>query len=191
GWTGVWQEAAMAADRVILLADEIVEPAVIASDPNRVLYPGFRVSAVVEARAGVHPSPMTGVWQRDTDFFNDYHRRSRERDGFLAWLEEWVLAPADHAAYLDKLGDRLDRPPPLPRNARAPPRPPAHPGAAAGRPRQLRRGVRHGLVDPRADDRRRGARDRRWRRRLRRHAAADHGLRCRAPDPRAQCRGTL
>src|SRR5262249_783206 len=76
GSTGVSQEAAMAADRVILLADEIVEPAVIASDPNRVLYPGFRVTAVVEARAGVHPSPMTGVWQRDTDFFNDYHRRS-------------------------------------------------------------------------------------------------------------------
>jgi glutaconate CoA-transferase subunit A len=109
GSTGVSQEAAMAAGRVILLAEEIVAPEVIASDPNRVLYPGFRVTAVVEARAGVHPSPMTGFWQRDTAFFDEYHRRSRDRDGFLDWLDEWVLRPADHAAYLARLGDRLDR----------------------------------------------------------------------------------
>ena len=108
GSTGVSQEAAMASKRVILLAEEIVPAEVIASDPNRVLYPGFAVSAVVECAAGVHPSPMTGVWQRDTEFFNEYHRRSRERDGFLDWLQEWVLGPADHAAYLAKLGARLD-----------------------------------------------------------------------------------
>ena len=109
GSTGVSQEAALASGRVILLAEEIVAPEVIASDPNRVLYPGFRVSAVVEARAGAHPSPMTGVWRRDTDFFTEYHRRSRDRDGFLRWLEEWVIGPADHAAYLARLGGRLDR----------------------------------------------------------------------------------
>jgi glutaconate CoA-transferase, subunit A len=108
GSTGVSQEAAMASERVILLAEEIVPAEVIASDPNRVIYPGFRVSAVVETPAGVHPSPMTGVWQRDTAFFNEFHRRSRDREGFLAWLEEWVFAPADHAAYLAKLGPRLE-----------------------------------------------------------------------------------
>jgi glutaconate CoA-transferase, subunit A len=108
GSSGVSQEAAMASERVILLAEEMVPAEVIASDPNRVIYPGFRVSAVVEAPAGVHPSPMTGVWQRDTEFFNEYHRRSRDRDGFLGWAEEWVLDPPDHAAYLAKLGRRLD-----------------------------------------------------------------------------------
>src|SRR5262249_4621811 len=36
GSTGVSQEAALASDRVILLAEEIVAPEVIASDPNRV-----------------------------------------------------------------------------------------------------------------------------------------------------------
>lgn len=107
GSTGVSQEAAMAADRVILLAEEIVAPEVIASDPNRVVYPGFRVAAVVPIRAGVHPSPMTGVWRRDTDFFNDYHKRSRDRDGFLAWLKEWVL-DIDHDGYVAKLGPRLE-----------------------------------------------------------------------------------
>jgi len=107
GSVGLAQEAALAAERVIALADEIVAPEVIASDPNRVLFPGFRVSAVVHEPAGVHPSPMTGIWQRDSQFFNEYHRRSRERDGFYAWLEEWVTGIADHAAYRAKLGERL------------------------------------------------------------------------------------
>mgnify|MGYP002830833340 CR=1 FL=1 len=108
GSRGLVQEAALAAEKVILLADEIVSPEVIASDPSRVLAPGYLVSAVAHVPAGSHPSPMTGRWRRDTEFFNDYHRLSRRREGFLEWLEEWVLGVPDHAAYREKLGDRLE-----------------------------------------------------------------------------------
>lgn len=108
GNTGLVKEAALASERIILLADEIVENDVITSDPSRVLFPGHRVSAVCRVPAGSHPSPLTGCWKRDNDFFNDYHKQSRDRDGFLAWIEEWVLDVADHAAYREKLGDRLD-----------------------------------------------------------------------------------
>ncbi|NIR45813.1 MAG: CoA transferase subunit A, partial [Gemmatimonadetes bacterium] len=108
GSRGLVQEAALAAERVILLADEIAEPEVIASDPGRVLLPGYLVTAVCHVPAGAHPSPMTGRWQRDTEFFSQYHRVSRSREGFLAWLREWVLEVPDHAAYRAKLGPRLD-----------------------------------------------------------------------------------
>ena len=47
---------------------------------------------------------MTGFWKRDHDFFNQYHQQSRNRDGFLEWLEEWVHKPLDHEQYLEKLG---------------------------------------------------------------------------------------
>ncbi len=108
GSAGVVQEAALAARRVIVLADEIVDEQIIASDPGRVPFPGFRVTAVCHEPAAVHPAPMTGRWSRDSDFFNDYHRRSREREGFLEWLGEWVLDIPDHAAYRAKLGRRLE-----------------------------------------------------------------------------------
>jgi len=108
GSRGLIFEAAMAAKKLILLADEIVEPDVIASDPSRVLVPGFLTTAVCHVHAAVHPAPMTGRWQRDTSFFGDYHSHSRTRDGFLAWLNEWVLDVPDHEAYLKKLGHRLD-----------------------------------------------------------------------------------
>jgi glutaconate CoA-transferase subunit A len=108
GNSGLMQEAALAADRLILLADEIVDPAVIASDPGRVLFPGYLVTAVCHIPAASHPSPMTGCWRRDNAFFHDYHRQSRSREGFLAWLDEWVLSLPDHAAYRAKLGRQLD-----------------------------------------------------------------------------------
>ncbi len=108
GSAGLVQEAALASERIIVMADEIVDEATIASDPSRVPFPGFRVSAVCHLPAGGHPSPMTGRWRRDTDFFDTYHRRSRDREGFLEWLDEWVFGVADHAAYRKKLGRRLD-----------------------------------------------------------------------------------
>jgi glutaconate CoA-transferase, subunit A len=109
GNRGLAQEAALAAEKVILLANEIVEPEVIASDPSRVLVPGYLVSAVCHVPGGVHPSPQTGCWRRDNDFFNDYHAQSRTSEGFQQWLDEWVLGVADHAAYRDKLGSRLEQ----------------------------------------------------------------------------------
>ncbi len=62
------------------------------------------VKAVCHIPAAVHPSPMTGFYKRDNDFFNQYHQQSRNREGFLEWLDDWVLNPANHEQYLDKLG---------------------------------------------------------------------------------------
>jgi glutaconate CoA-transferase, subunit A len=108
GSRGLVQEAALAAENVIVLANEIVEPEVIASDPSRVLVPGYLVSAVCHVPAAAHPSPQTGCWKRDNAFFGDYHAESRTPEGFQNWLQEWVFGVEDHAAYCQKLGTQLD-----------------------------------------------------------------------------------
>ena len=108
GSTGLTQEAALAAGKIIVLADEIVEPEVIASDPSRVLIPGFRVEAVCHVPAACHPSPLIGRWRRDNGFFHDYHKETRETDGFARWCDAWVRGLPDHAAYRAKLGARLE-----------------------------------------------------------------------------------
>jgi len=108
GSSGVMQEAAFAAERIILIADEIVDAQIIASDPSRCLIPGFRVTAVCHVQGGCHPAPLTGRWKRDNSFFNDYHARTRDPDGFGDWLQEWVLDCADHAAYRAKLRTKVD-----------------------------------------------------------------------------------
>lgn len=104
GNLGVAEEAALAARAVILTAEEIVDRAVILSDPNRVLCPTHKVVAVCHVPGGAHPSPVQGVYGRDSAFFEEYHRASRDAAGFEEWQHEWVLGVPDRAAYLQHLG---------------------------------------------------------------------------------------
>ena len=101
------------------MAEEIVEPAVILSDPNRILLPPHRVAAVVHVPGGAHPSPVQGYYGRDHAAFGEYHQATRERQGFVSWLQEWVLDVADRDAYLSKLGPRFAALRPAPRLAAA------------------------------------------------------------------------
>lgn len=104
GNLGVTEEAALAADKVLLVAEEICAPAVIATDPNRVVIPGFKVAAVVWHPWGAHPSPVPGYYNRDHDFYHKYHQESRTAEGFSRWLQNWVLDVTDSEKYQQKLG---------------------------------------------------------------------------------------
>ena len=104
GNLGVMEEAALAARSVIVVAEEIVPQSVIESDPNRVLAPPLKISAVVHEGGGAHPSPVQGYWQRDHDFFLEYHNATRTHEGFEQWRARWIDGVADRASYLAQLG---------------------------------------------------------------------------------------
>jgi len=64
----------------------------------------------VEQRWGAFPSPTQGYSRRDDDFYFEYHRATRTREGFERWLQDWVLGVADHRAFLKHLGnDRIEK----------------------------------------------------------------------------------
>jgi len=105
GHLGVSQEAALASERVIVVAEEIVPREVVLSDPNRVLVPAFKVSAVVHEPIGAHPSPVQGYYGRDHAYFDAYHEETREPEGFARWLATWVGGVPDRAGYLERLGE--------------------------------------------------------------------------------------
>jgi glutaconate CoA-transferase subunit A len=102
---GIMQEAVKAAKRVIVTAEEVVAPEVIASDPNRTVIPGFLVSAVVEAPMGAHPSPVQGYYKRDDAYFRQYHEQTKTKTDFEAWAQRWVYSAADRNAYVELLGE--------------------------------------------------------------------------------------
>jgi glutaconate CoA-transferase, subunit A len=101
---GVIIEGVRAAKRVILIAEEIVPAQVIASDPNRTVIPGFLVNGVVECPYGAHPSPVQGYYNRDNDFFRDYHEQTKAKNDSDAWLDRWVYGVPDRQAYSGLLG---------------------------------------------------------------------------------------
>ena len=104
GIIGEQKEAAFAADRVILTAEEIVEEAIIRSDPNRTLIPGFIVDAVCHVPFASHPSYTQGYYDRDNEFYLQWDEISKSRQAVQAYLDEWVYGVEDRQEYWEKLG---------------------------------------------------------------------------------------
>ena len=100
GPLGISEEAGLAAERVIISCEELVDAAVTLSDPNRVLLPETKVVAVVHEPGGSHPSPVQGFWKRDHALDNAYAHESRTREGYEAWLKRWVLDVPDRQTYM-------------------------------------------------------------------------------------------
>jgi glutaconate CoA-transferase subunit A len=104
GLLGVQKEVAFSAGTVIVVAEEIVDEAVIRADPNRTLIPGLIVNAVVHEPFGAHPSYAQGYYDRDNQFYLQWDELSRDRVRTEAWLDEWVYGVADRAEYVRRLG---------------------------------------------------------------------------------------
>ena len=104
GLLGCQKEAAFAADRVIVVVEEIVSEDVIRADPNRTVIPGLIVDAVVVEPWGAHPSYVQGAYDRDNHFYRDWDAIAREAATTQAWLDEWVYGVAGRAEYMEKLG---------------------------------------------------------------------------------------
>jgi glutaconate CoA-transferase subunit A len=90
GNLGITRDACLASKHIIITAEEMVTPGVIRRDPNRVITPGFRVSAVVHAPWGGHPSPVPGYYNRDHQGFIDYRNHSKTPEDFGKWEKRWV-----------------------------------------------------------------------------------------------------
>jgi glutaconate CoA-transferase, subunit A len=110
GLLGMQAQAAFAAKRVIVVAEEIVDEEIIRRDPNRTAIPGLIVHAVVHEPWSAHPSYVQGYYDRDAEFYLQWDKLSRSQPETTTWLDEWVYGVASRAEYLDKLGQaHLDR----------------------------------------------------------------------------------
>lgn len=102
GLVGVQKEAAFASTRVIVVVEELVDEAVIRSDPNRTVIPGMIVNAVVVEPWGAHPSYAQGYYDRDNDFYVAWEGISRDPDKVARYLDEFVHDVPDRAGYMKK-----------------------------------------------------------------------------------------
>jgi glutaconate CoA-transferase subunit A len=107
GIIGEQKEAAFAAQRVILTAEEIVPESVIRSDPNRTLIPGFIVDAVCHVPYAAHPSYTQGYYDRDNEFYLNWDEISKSDATVQSYLDEWVYRVKDRAEYWEKLGAQV------------------------------------------------------------------------------------
>jgi glutaconate CoA-transferase, subunit A len=105
-------DIALAAQTVIVTAEEIVDPEQIRRTADRTVIPFFAVDAVVEAPYGAYPHECYGLYEADLEHIDAYARRVGA-DGVPAvrtYLDEYVYRPPTHEAYLALFGpDRIER----------------------------------------------------------------------------------
>ncbi len=102
---GVMIEGVRAAKSVIVVAEEIVEPEVIASDPNRTVIPGFLVNAVVECplmgRIRHRCKAITSATTPSSGSITSKRKRKTTR---RPGCNRWVYGVNDRRAYMNQFG---------------------------------------------------------------------------------------
>ncbi|MGQ0430189.1 MAG: CoA transferase subunit A [Gammaproteobacteria bacterium] len=104
GITGATREAGLAAAKLIVTVEELVDefpPAM-----NNVVLPHFTVTAVAHCPAGAWPSYAQGHYARDNDFYLRWDAIARDRAQFEAWIDRHVRGTRDHGEFLRSLQGR-------------------------------------------------------------------------------------
>lgn len=109
GIIGEQKEAAFAAKKVILTAEEIVDESVIRSDPNRTMISSIVVSAVCHVPFACHPSYAQGYYDRDNPFYLAWDKISESRESVQAYLDKWVYGVKNRDEYWQKLGAKTHK----------------------------------------------------------------------------------
>jgi glutaconate CoA-transferase subunit A len=101
GIVGAQREAALAARKLIVTVEEVVES--LPPAMNGIVLPHWVVTAVAHCPGGAYPSYVQDHYARDNGFYQRWDAIAREREGFLAWMTRHVLEVRDHAGFLASL----------------------------------------------------------------------------------------
>ncbi len=97
-------EVIKAADKVIVIAEEIVPDSYLRQEPEKNIAPGYAIDYVIELPYGAHPTGSQFFYDVDADFIKTFYQASKKQDTFDKWAEEWIFGVSSHEEYLDKLG---------------------------------------------------------------------------------------
>lgn len=98
GILGVQKEAALAAKKVIVTVEEIVEK--LDAPANACILPRWVVDAVCHVPRGATPSYAHGYYERDNRFYLAWDPIARNRDAFSAWIQQHIRDTDDFAGFL-------------------------------------------------------------------------------------------
>ena len=90
GIVGVQKEAVLAAENAVVTVEEVVEE--FDAHPNALVLPHWTINAVVHVPGGAHPSYAHGYYPRDNAAYIEWDRIASDRQLFLAWMDEHVVA---------------------------------------------------------------------------------------------------
>lgn len=90
GIVGVQKEVVLAAKRALVTVEEVVDE-LRPPSPNSVVLPHWTIAAVAVVPGGAWPSYAHGYYARANSFYTAWDDISRDRERFLAWMEDHVM----------------------------------------------------------------------------------------------------
>lgn len=100
------REAACAARKTVVLAEEVVPAGSL--DPDSVRIPGPFVSAVVHVRRAAYPTAAVGLYDYDRGHLEMYVAAAQEGgDAYARYLDEYVYGVSSHEEFLERAGATL------------------------------------------------------------------------------------
>jgi len=94
-------EGAMASKKVIVSAEEIIDPLEFRKEPSKTTIPYFLVDAVVHLPFGAYPGVVPGRYELDLEHVDRLNRIQTDAE-MRAYLEEYVYGVGTHEAFLEK-----------------------------------------------------------------------------------------
>ncbi|MDB5974450.1 MAG: 3-oxoadipate--succinyl-CoA transferase subunit [Nevskia sp.] len=96
GIVGVQKQAVLAAKRSIVTVEEVVDR-LDAPGYNATILPSWTVSAIAVVPGGAYPSYAQGYYRRANSFYKKWDVIARERESFLAWMQQNVIEQGPEA----------------------------------------------------------------------------------------------
>jgi len=111
GSTGSMKWSALAANKIIVSCEEIVDHEKIKKSPFLTIIPEFRVSAVCEEPMGAHPSPLAGYYNTDINFRALYYSYAGTQTATDNFIKEWIYDRNDRKDYINHYIERFGKEP--------------------------------------------------------------------------------
>jgi len=111
GSEGTVKWSALAAKKIIVSCEELVEHEKIKRSPFLTVIPGFRVNAVCVEPMGAHPSPVAGYYNHDNLFRASFFSFAFGQAANEKFISEWILDRKDRKDYIDHYISRFGQKP--------------------------------------------------------------------------------
>jgi glutaconate CoA-transferase subunit A len=98
------EEQAKSARRLIVVTEELVSTEFIQRSPERTIFPGHRVEAVIHQPFGALPTSVYGCYDYDADHLRLYVKHAEKPERVKDYLDAFVFGCRDHWEFLEKLG---------------------------------------------------------------------------------------
>ena len=96
------EEQAKAAERVIVITEELAPTALFQQHPTRTIIPAHRVEAVIHQPHGAHPTAVYSCYDFDSERLELYVRHARTAEGVRKYIEKYILSTRSFDEYLEK-----------------------------------------------------------------------------------------